>query len=82
MSDQLQHDAKARKAIAPAIMERASTLAYRAPSVAIVRLRVPSATDGAAPKSPAKLFGLNKSPKIANNVTTVPPMRKRTRICA
>lgn len=54
--------------------------AYDAPSVAIVSAKVASATDGAAPKSPAKLFGFNTSPMIAKTDTTAPPTRKRIRI--
>jgi len=53
-------------AIAPAIMEWASVEAYDVPSVATVSPKVASATDGAAPNSPAKVFGFNRSPMIAN----------------
>ena len=39
-----------------------------------------SATDGAAPNSPAKLFGFSKSAMIAKAETTIPPRRNRTTI--
>ena len=39
-----------------------------------------SATDGAAPNRPAKLFGLNRSPKRAKVETDTPPIRKRINI--
>jgi hypothetical protein len=49
-----------------------SKLYYR-PSVA-------GATEGAAPNSPAKLFGLSTSPVSANTDTTAPPTRNRMSI--
>ena len=64
-------------AIAPAFMERASE---DAPSVATVSAKVARATDGAAPNSPAKLFGFKRSPMIANAATIALPTRNRTRI--
>jgi hypothetical protein len=38
---------------------------------------VANAIDGAAPKSPAKLFGCNASPNAANAETAIPPAMKR-----
>src|ERR1700759_777195 len=40
---------------------------------------VASATEGAAPKRPAKLLGLNMSPRMANNETARPPITNRAR---
>src|SRR3954447_5810024 len=45
----------------------------------MVRPRVARATEGAAPKSPAKDFGRKMSPRMAKRLTTVPPMKKRRR---
>jgi hypothetical protein len=39
---------------------------------------VASATDGAAPNRPAKLFGRRMSPTVTNADTTMPPTKKRT----
>src|SRR5438105_1976170 len=66
--------------MAPATIERDSVATYRAPSVETVRQRVARATEGAAPNSPAKLLGLNKSPNSANAETTAPPIRNRRKI--
>src|SRR5262252_3391741 len=41
----------------------------------MVNTRVASATEGAAPKIPAKLFGRTMSPRTAKNETTAPPIR-------
>src|SRR6266566_1254489 len=41
--------------------------------------RPSSATEGAAPNSPAKLFGRRISPSTAKAETTIPPARKRMR---
>lgn len=62
------------------IIERASMLAYCAPSLVTVSASVARATEGAAPNNPAKLFGLNKSPRRAKNETVKPPIRNRMRI--
>src|ERR1700735_1508298 len=43
----------------------------------MVRVTVASAIEGAALKSPAKLFGRRTSPSMANTLTTAPPTRKR-----
>jgi hypothetical protein len=43
----------------------------------MVMASVPSATDGAAPKRPAKLRGLKMSPNAAKPETASPPMKKR-----
>src|ERR1700709_729773 len=40
---------------------------------------VASATDGAAPNKPAKLFGRGMSPRSAKAETTRPPRKKRIR---
>src|SRR5581483_10025204 len=47
----------------------------------MVRLSVASATDGAAPNKPAKLFGRSTSPSAANADTAQPPIRKRQSSC-
>src|SRR5262252_1295737 len=41
----------------------------------MVNTKVASATDGAAPKIPAKLFGRTMSPRAAKKETTAPPIR-------
>src|ERR1700678_3629644 len=43
----------------------------------MVRARVARATDGAAPKRPAKLLGLKTVPSTAKAETKSPPTRKR-----
>src|SRR5438105_1340087 len=48
--------------------------------MATVSPRVASATEGAAPKRPAKLLGFSRSPKTAKAETTIPPVRNRSRI--
>src|ERR1700746_144434 len=63
----------------PAIIEVASVDAYCLPSFMRTRPSVASATDGAAPNSPAKLFGLKTSPRTEKNETAIPPIRKRSR---
>src|SRR5215470_7633673 len=63
----------------PAIIDVASVEAYCAPSFMMVRPSVATATEGAAPNSPAKLFGLNTSPRTEKKETAIPPIRKRTR---
>jgi hypothetical protein len=50
------------------------------PSSPTANAKVASATDGAAPNRPAKLFGLKRSPKRANVETDTPPIRKRINI--
>jgi hypothetical protein len=55
--------------------------AYAAPFVATASPKEASATEGAAPNKPAKLFGFNRSPRTANKETIVPPIRNRTRSC-
>lgn len=74
-------NAYAAKAAAPAIMERASCEAKILPSCVTVKARVASATEGAAPKIPANVFGLKTSAREANAQTTKPPMRKRSTNC-
>jgi hypothetical protein len=69
-----------KKANAPAIMELASMEAYDFPSLATVSPNVASATEGAAAKSPAKLLGLKRSPRIAKIETTTPPIKNRMTI--
>ena len=49
------------------MVERNSLAAYCGPLLVMVRARVASATDGAAPKMPAKLFGFSRSVKSANS---------------
>jgi hypothetical protein len=56
------------------IIDLASTLAYLWPSFATVRARVASATEGAAPNSPAKLLGFKRSPNREKAETTIPPI--------
>jgi hypothetical protein len=58
-----------KKANAAASIERASMAAYVGPSEQVVSMSVVKATDGAAPKSPAKLFGFRTSPKAAKQET-------------
>src|SRR6266513_2882632 len=65
---------------APITIEWASVPAMTLPSVDTVKQSVASATDGAAPNSPAKLFGLNRSEIRENTETTKPPIRKRRMI--
>jgi hypothetical protein len=71
---QEQSHAYKKKTNAPAIMERASVAAYIFPFAAIVRPRVASAMEGAAPNNPAKLLGFSTSPNAANADTTIPPI--------
>src|SRR5437763_11891773 len=66
-----------KKAAAPATIDRASVATYDVPSVLTVRTKVARATEGAAPKIPAKLLGLNRSPRTAKVETTAPPIKKR-----
>jgi hypothetical protein len=75
----ITHHAYAKNAVAPAIIERASKAAYREPSVAMVKPSVARAIDGAAPNSPAKLFGFSTFPKAANAETKSPPTRNRNK---
>src|SRR6266496_3318754 len=74
---QLAHEAYTKKAIAPAIIDRASVAAYMAPSLLTVSAKVAKATEGAAAKRPAKLLGLNRSPRKAKPDTNTPPIKKR-----
>lgn len=67
-----------QRAMAPMTIERASRAAYRAPLAWIVSARVASATEGAAPKTPAKLFGREISPTMAKRQTAKPPSKNRT----
>lgn len=51
----------------------------------MVRPSVARAIEGAAPNSPAKLFGRNISARTAKKLTIVPPIKNRARdseICA
>ena len=66
--------------MAPAIIERPSVAVYHLPELTTVSPSVASATDGAAPNNPAKLFGLHISPRTAKDETTMPPIRKRRAI--
>src|SRR3984893_10962898 len=66
--------------MAPPIIERASIAAYDFPSVSAVSAKVASATEGAAPKRPAKRLGLKMSPRSAKAETSVPPSTMRRRI--
>ncbi|MGE5055774.1 MAG: hypothetical protein ACM3WP_16570 [Acidobacteriota bacterium] len=50
------------------------------PSTMTDSANVASATEGAAPNKPAKLFGLKRSPSSAKVETDTPPMMKRIRI--
>jgi hypothetical protein len=69
------------RAIAPKIIDLASTAANNFPSLKIVNPSVPIATEGAAAKRPAKLLGFNASANAANSDTTRPPMMNRKRTC-
>ncbi len=73
-----QRHAYTRNATAPPTIERASSAAKSFPSAEIVMPNVASATEGAAPKSPAKLLGFKISAIIAKSETTEPPIKKRT----
>src|SRR5882724_5270783 len=46
----------------------------------MVRISVTSATEGAAPNSPAKLLGLRTSPRTAKAETNRPPIMKRMEV--
>ena len=50
------------------------------PSAMTESANVASATEGAAPNNPAKLFGLKRSPSSAKVETDIHPMKKRIRI--
>jgi hypothetical protein len=73
----LLRQAYRRKAPALATIERASMDAYVRPSEEAVKASVARPTEGAAPNSPAKLFGFNTSPSAAKNETARPPIKKR-----
>jgi hypothetical protein len=75
--NQFTQDAYKMNAIAPATMECASMAAYADPSRKIVRPRVASAIEGAAPNRPVKLWGLNKSLRLENKQTSAPPTANR-----
>lgn len=77
MHVQLMLYAHTKNAIAPAIIDRASVAEKRCPFSEIVSASVASAMEGADPKSPAKLFGLNRSPSNANVETNKPPATNR-----
>jgi hypothetical protein len=64
----------AASARAPKIIDRPSTAAKGAPFCDKVIRIVASATEGAAPNRPAKLFGRTASPKAANAETAIPPI--------
>src|SRR5436190_787208 len=66
--------------MAPTIIDRASTAAYDKPDRDAASASVVSATEGAAANTPAKLFGLNRSPSSANVATTAPPIANRMTI--
>src|SRR5215467_1500703 len=71
--------AYAAKQPAPASMARASSEANDLPLCDTVRASVASATEGAAPKIPANVFGFSMSASEAKRQTTKPPIRKRIR---
>src|SRR5665213_629496 len=79
ISTALTRDAYRKNAIAPPIMECASTAAYCFPFFETVSASVASATEGAAPKRPAKLFGENSPPRNENTATTAPPIKNLRR---
>src|SRR5437868_7640674 len=62
------------------IMDVDWVAALSLPSVTTESANVASATEGAAPNKPAKLFGLKTSPSSAKVETDIPPMMKRIRI--
>jgi hypothetical protein len=78
---QVQSAEYTKKHAAPTTMERASRAACAFPSAKTVSPSVPSATDGAAPNRPAKLFGFSTSPREANSDTIMPPIRNRNKYC-
>jgi hypothetical protein len=61
-------------------MDLASAAVYAAPFVRAASPKVARATEGAPPKSPAKLFGLKRSPSKAKVETKAPPIAKRNKI--
>jgi hypothetical protein len=61
-------------------MEVDCVAALSLPSTMTDSANVASATEGAAPNKPAKLFGLKRSPRSAKVETDIPPMMKRIRI--
>src|SRR5437868_1032757 len=67
----------AQSATAPRTIACPSTLACWTPFVRKASARDASATDGAAPKMPAKLFGCSMSPITAKAETMRPPSTKR-----
>jgi hypothetical protein len=67
------------RAMAPQIIDLASTAANNFPSATIANPSVAIATEGAAAKKPAKLLGFTSSPKAANKETTAPPTMKGIR---
>jgi hypothetical protein len=62
------------------IMDVDCVAALSLPSAMTESAKVASATEGAAPNNPAKLFGLKRSPSSANVETDIPPIKKRMRI--
>jgi hypothetical protein len=66
-------------AMAPPIIDRPSRPVKTPSCLATASPSDPNAIDGAALKSPAKLFGLRRSPINAKRETAMPPMRNRRR---
>jgi hypothetical protein len=62
------------------IMDVDCVAALSLPCAMTESAKVASATEGAAPNNPAKLFGLKRSPSSANVETDIPPIKKRMRI--
>ena len=58
---------------APATIPPELTAAFAVPLVITVTKRLATATEGAAPKSPAKALGLSTSLRPENAITRVPP---------
>jgi len=77
---QLMHDEYKNSATDESIIDVDCVAALSLPSTMTDSANVASATEGAAPNKPAKLFGLKRSPSSAKVETDIPPMMKRIRI--
>jgi len=64
--------------MAPTTIDKPSIEAYVPPCFSNASQRDASATDGAALKRPAKLFGLNRSPTTEKKDTMAPPIMNLT----
>jgi len=66
-----------KSAATPKIIERASVAAVAVPWTSTVNPSEANATEGAAPNSPANVFGLRTSEITENTDTTKPPIKNR-----